>query len=173
MPNTFTLIQAVTVTGATAASIDFTSIPSTYTDLFVKFSLRASTAGVDQQARININGTGIGSNFLIKVLQGAGSGTPSGSSSTTGWFVGGTIPGSGATANTFSNIDLYLPNYTVSANKSMSIDAVGENNATLAYAELNAASYSNTATISSLTFTIPSGSFVQYSTAYLYGIVKS
>jgi hypothetical protein len=40
MANTFTLIASSTVGSGGAASIDFTSISSTYTDLVVKLSLR-------------------------------------------------------------------------------------------------------------------------------------
>ena len=40
MATTFTKIASVTVGSGGASSIDFTSIPSTYTDLCVKLSTR-------------------------------------------------------------------------------------------------------------------------------------
>lgn len=173
MPNTYTLISSVTVGAGGASSIDFTSIPATYTDLLVRFSLRTAQATVDAQVRMNVNGTGVGSNFSLRGLQGSGAAASS-SSSTTGWITGGTMPGTSATANTFGNMDLYIPNYAGSNYKSMSLDAVGENNATTAYSELNAILYSSTSAISSLAFTCAGGNtFSQYSTAYLYGIKNS
>jgi hypothetical protein len=172
MANTFEAIATVTVGSGGAADITFSSIPATYTDLLVKFSVRSSLSGVDHQVRINVNSTGVGSNFSLRQLQGNGASVSS-STSTTGWFTGGTMPGTSATANTFGSIELYIPNYAGSSNKSMSVDAVGENNATTAYAEFNAVLYSNTAAISSLSFTGASGDFVQYSTATLYGIKKN
>ena len=51
--------------------------------------------------------------------------------------------------------------------------AVSENNATTAYATLNAGLWSNTAAINAIGLTITSGqNFAQYSTATLYGILK-
>ena len=45
MADTYTLISSVTVGAGGASSIDFTSIPATYTDLLVKFSLRTDFNG--------------------------------------------------------------------------------------------------------------------------------
>ena len=56
MPDTFIKIASVTVGSGGASSIDFTSIPSTYTDLVVVHSLRGTNAAVYQQARIQFNG---------------------------------------------------------------------------------------------------------------------
>jgi hypothetical protein len=77
------------------------------------------------------------------------------------------------TANTFGNTDIYIPNYAGSANKSVSVDTVEENNGTTARALLGAILWSNTAAITALGLTPVSGSFVQYSTATLYGIKNS
>ena len=168
MANTYKLISSVTVGSGGAANITFSSIPATYTDLCVLLSVRSAATGGDDQLRININSAGVGSNFTIRVLQGSGS-SASSSSSTTGWIVGG-FNANGNTANTFSSVQVYFPNYAGSTNKSFSIDSAMENNATTAYAELNAALYSNANAISSLSFTTSSANLMQYSTAYLYGI---
>jgi hypothetical protein len=77
---------------------------------------------------------------------------------------------SGATASTFNNADLYIPNYAGSNNKSFSIDSVSENNGTAAVASLFAGLWSQTAAITSITLTSRNGNFDQYSTAYLYGV---
>ena len=80
--------------------------------------------------------------------------------------------GSTATSNTFGNSELYIPNYAGSTNKSSSADAVAESNTTTVFAYLNAALWSSTAAITSITLTPDAGgaNFVQYSTATLYGI---
>jgi hypothetical protein len=168
MPNTFELIASSTVGAGGASAITFSSIPSTYTDLCVQLSVRSAASAGDDQLRININGAGVGSNFSLRGIQGSGSSVSSGNS-TTGWIVGGANANNN-TANTFTSIQVYFPNYTSSNNKSMSIDSVMENNATTAYAELNAALYSNSSAINSLAFLFPSANLVQYSTAYLYGV---
>lgn len=162
---TFTQIGTAQVVGAGgAASIDFTSIPSTYTDLCVVVSGRSSYAGGSASLFISLNGST--SSFTTKLLEGSGSTAVSFSSARNV----GVINGATSTANTFSNISLYFPNYAGSTNKSFSSDAVQENNATEAYADLTAQLWSNTAAINQITLTPNAGSFVQYSTAYLYGV---
>jgi hypothetical protein len=57
MPNTFELISSYTATGS-VSSIDFTSIPSTYTDLSLQLSLRNGRTGqVIQEGYITFNGS--------------------------------------------------------------------------------------------------------------------
>ena len=170
MPNTMTLISSSTVGSGGAASISFSSIPSTYTDLLLKVSIRTNRSGaVDDVLQIQPNGSS--SNLTTINLRGNGSGAASGSNTT---WSGGYIVANGATSNTFGNLEVYIPNYAGANNKSWSVDAVAENNATEAYAELKAVLWSQTTAISSLTLVPLYGtSFSQYSTAYLYGIVKS
>jgi hypothetical protein len=85
----------------------------------------------------------------------------------------GASTGNGATANTFSNIGVYLPNYTASTAKSMSTDTVGENNATQAFQTITAALWNVTDPINQITVGFNgSDNFLQYSSATLYGILK-
>ena len=91
------------------------------------------------------------------------------SSSTPARLVGG-LEGTGYTASTFGNAELYIPNYTSSNNKSFSADSVTENNATAAYSQLIAGLWSNVTAITSLSLAPSSGTFVQHSTATLYGV---
>jgi hypothetical protein len=168
MPNTFSLIQAVTVGAGGAASIDFTSIPSTYTDLVLKLSARATSTNIDLKMNFNSITTG----YSRRNLNGNGS-TVSSSSASDAWI--GPIDGSGQAANIFGNTEIYITNYAGSTNKSYSIDSIVEDNASLAYATFIAGLWSNTAAITSISLSALSSSltFAQYSTAYLYGIVKS
>jgi hypothetical protein len=80
--------------------------------------------------------------------------------------------GSTSTASTFSTSSIYIPNYTGSANKSVSIDTAAETNATTQFMNLIAYKVASTAAITDLTFTTETlaVSFAQYSTAYLYGV---
>ena len=167
MANTYTLISSVTVGSGGASSIDFTSIPSTYTDLLVKVSTRYDNANVNY-ATLSFNGSS--ANFTYRSLEGSGSAAGS-YNGTTGPFGVTTI--STYTANTFSNIEVYIPNYAGSTNKSYSSDAVSENNATTAYADLIAGLWTQTTAINRVTLNATTGNFVQYSTAYLYGIKNS
>jgi hypothetical protein len=164
MPNTFELIASSTVGSGGAATIDFTSIPSTYTDLVLKISGRLNYAATAVGLQFGFNGQAAGTSITGKTIQGSGSGVVSYSA----WQPN--IDAASATANTFASVDIYIPNYTSSNNKSASSDSVQEDNTTTAYAEMHAALWSNTSAINRITITPNSGSFVQYSTAYLYGV---
>lgn len=172
MANTFELIASSTVTGATAASIDFTSIPSTYTDLVVNFSTRDNGGGTFNNIQITFNGSTSG--YSDRLLYGTGSSALSAANTSGSSILLTYSTQAGATASTFSNGNLYIPNYKGSQNKSVSIDDVTENNATSAIAALTAGLWSNSAAINRVTLTPNGGqSFVQYSSAYLYGIKNS
>jgi hypothetical protein len=169
MANTFELIASSTVGSGGAASIDFTSIASTWTDLCLKASLRSSDAAAFVNYTLKFNGSG-GTAYSVKLLYGTGSSATSASSSGVAAGDYGFQDGAGATASTFANVEIYIPNYAGSNYKSWSTDQVQENNATAAYAGLLAGLWSNTAAINQVTLTSSAGNFVQYSTAYLYGV---
>ena len=171
MANTMTLIASSTVGSGGASSIDFSSIPSTYTDLCVKLSVRSNNAGTGYQS-INISFNGSSSNKSGRYLIGNGSSASSGSLSTD-MFLIYSLQDAGTTASTFASSELYIPNYSSSNYKSSSADAVTENNATSAGIGMTANLWSNTAAINQITLTTQSGNFVQYSTAYLYGVKSS
>jgi hypothetical protein len=157
------LIETKTL-GTAAASIEFTSIPQTFTDLVLMTSLRASAATND--AGLIINGSD--ANQSQRQLQGTGSAV---SSSATAFDIF-LICSSGDTANTFSNSTHYFPNYTDSNNKSFSVDSVSENNATQAFQRIIAGLNSSTAAITSISMYPSTGNFVAGSTVSLYGITK-
>jgi hypothetical protein len=165
MANTFELIASSTVGAGGAASIDFTSIPSTYTDLVLELSLRFNDSNSNLQLQYN----GATTSFSRRQL--TGNGTSATSASASDAYIGA-IGNSTYTANTFGSSTIYIPNYAGSANKSASADNVTENNSTGAVSNIVAHLWSNTAAITSIKLSDLSGisTFVQYSTAYLYGV---
>ena len=176
MANTYVQIgSTVTVGSGGQAAIDFTSIPSTYTDLLVKVSARSTfTGGSNSNMKLTFNGSSSG--YSGRGLQGAGSGTPSSSDNVFGTsfaYISSAYPSSTTTSNTFNNMDIYIPNYAGSAAKSFSTDSVMENNATYSVQHLFASLWNNTAAITSISLGDTNGNFAQYSTATLYGISKS
>lgn len=170
MADTYKLISSVTV-GSATGSITFSSIPATYTDLLVKVSPRFSAASANKTLVIRFNSDASISNYTNKRLSGNGSAA---SSSSENGYNGGYVSevnGGSSTASTFSNVEIYIPNYAGSNNKPFSVDSAMENNTTTAFAQLLVNLWNNTAAITSITL-VEQGSdnFVQYSTAYLYGI---
>lgn len=168
MPNTFIEIATVTVGAGGATSIDFTSIPQTYDNLMLKLSLRSSTTTIDTKMEFN----GITTGYSRTSLTGSGAAAGFGSASDA--WVGATVS-SAHTANAFSSSEIFIPNYTLNVNKMYSTDSVSENNATTAYQLLNANLWSNTNAITSIKFSglTTAITFVQHSTATLYGIKNS
>lgn len=168
MANTYQLISSVTVGSGGAASIDFTSIPATYTDLVVKMSLRGTSAATYAAVKVQFNGST--SNLSCKQLFGDGASANSSSSATQILF---DTDAANNTASTFGNHEMYIPNYAGSTNKSVSIDSVMEQNGTTAYAELVAGLWANTSAINQVTIAPTANNFAQHSSAYLYGIKNS
>jgi hypothetical protein len=169
MSNSYVLLEKIVVGSAGASSVTFANIPQTgYTDLVVKASVRNAT-GLDH-LQMAFNGST--STYTLRSLRGNGSAAAS--------FVGSDY---GVTAaiesgyyssdtSTFSNTEIYIPNYTSSNAKSVSIDAVQEANATTAYMVLNAGLWSGTGAITSIVFSGQGYSFAANSTFYLYGVAK-
>ncbi len=173
MANTYTAIATVTVGSGGAANIEFTSIPATYTDLVVKISARSAQAGNSNNCVVEFNGSG-GTAYSVRFLYGDGSAAASASRSSQAKADIGFNSANSATANTFGNIELYIPNYAGSNNKSFSSDGVAETNAASVLSGLFAGLWSNTAAITSLKiFDFDSANLAQYSTATLYGIKNS
>jgi hypothetical protein len=166
MANTFELIASSTVGSGGASSIDFTSIPSTYTDLYLVFSLRTTTTKTDgwDDTQLKINGSS--ASITGKQLYGTGAATGSNSPTAGGVFA----DHASMTSNSFSSASLYFPNYAGSAYKSFTVDSVTEQNATSALADFYAGLWSSTSAITSIGLDAISSTFVQYSTAYLYGV---
>ena len=165
---TFELISSVTVGSGGASDITFSSIASTWTDLVVKASLRGNYGDTGGTATLQLNGST--TSYSWKALESSGS-----SAYSFGTGSGTSINNSGATnanntANTFGNVEFYIPNAFGSNYKSVSVDGTGENNATLNYQALTAGLWSNTSAITSIKLTVVAASLVQYSTAYLYGV---
>jgi hypothetical protein len=172
MPNTYTLISSTTVGAGSAANITFSSIPNTYTDLSILISGRgASNGGGTNQAWDNftVKFNGSSSNYSGRWLNNTDNSSNSGSSTS---LIYSFSDYAGATANTFANVGLYIPNYASSNFKSVSLDNAPENNSTANVIGLTAGLWSDTAAITSVTFTLAIGNWAQYSSAYLYGIKK-
>jgi len=171
MPANYVLLEKITVGAAGASSVTFSGIPQTgYTDLVVKCSVRSDrTSSLNSYMRLYPNGSS--TSITLRALTGNGSSAGSQTESAAGAYVG-EINAITSTASTFSSVDIYLPNYTGSTNKSYSVDAVMENNATTAYASLVADLWSNTSAITSIQLNDALGNFVANSTFYLYGVAK-
>lgn len=167
MAGTYKLISSTTLTG-TQATVTFSSIPATYTDLVVRVSARTDFATLGATIYTTFN-SDAGTNYSFTTLFGTGSSAGSGSA-VDNTYISLLGEGTSATSNTFSNAELYIPSYRVAQNKPMGTFQVYENNATENRIQAYANLWRNTAAITSISMTPSSGNFVTGSSFYLYGI---
>lgn len=161
-------IATVEIGSAGASTFTFSSIPQGYVDLKLVGSVRTTNASTYGAVDMTFNGSGSG--YSSKNLEG-GDGTV-GSYGTTGAAVvkAGYVSGANATANAFGTLEVYIPNYTNSSYKSISVDSAGETNAANGiYMHFIANFWANTAAITSIT--LSSNNLGQYTTFTLYGIL--
>jgi hypothetical protein len=166
------LIGSVSVGSGGAASMTFSAIPQTYTDLKLVVCSRSIGGGYNPTLNLEINAdTSV--NYLSRDLIGNGSATGSNTRNSLPYFFIGAHSGASSTANSFGSTSVLLPNYTGSANKTISCESVSEHNDPQAFQYIIAGTFPKTTAISSLRVFDPGGGgFAQHSTAYLYGILK-
>ena len=173
MPSTYELIKGETIS-ATAATYTFTAIPSTFTDLVIRTSLRTDQTNPDLMWRINNNTSSI---YSDTQLEGTGSTAASYLDNAIDKFRMQHIgEGSAATSNTFGNYEWYFPNYAGGANKVVSFYGVDEDNAAATANTIIVAGASlalTTTAISAISIFLNSGNFISGSSFYLYGIKNS
>ena len=160
----YQLIEHIEVGAGGVSSIEFTGIPQDGVDLVLMLSLRGDT---NPDMRFNNDSS---ANYSYTLMRGFGSGITNDAAGAQNriYLTALSNNQSTTTANTFSNVKIYISNYASSVAKSVSIDGVTENNATSAVATISAESWNNSSSITSIrVFTNPINEF---STASLYKI---
>ena len=165
MPNNYILLDRIELNASTT-SVTFDNIPQTgYTDLKIVMSMRDDFASVSVNAGVKLNGST--ANFSGRTLFGTGSAANSSTTTNSFFFTVGTS----GTANTFSSSEMYIPNYTSSNFKSISVESAAESNTTTVYSQMVAGLWSNTAAITSVSiYPLNATNFVANSTFSLYGL---
>ena len=163
-----TLIQRIEITdpGITSVTLTDGGNWSDYDDLKLVYSTRISGgSGTYRTCFLHINGSEITTG---KQLYGTGS-----SATSHGVFYLYNVNGA-ATANTFSNVELYFPNPTsTTQHKSYLLDLVNENNATATIHLIGSGVYASNTAISSIGFVPLSGEVEEGSTFTLYGVTST
>jgi len=170
MATTYTLIASTVAGAGPTYAVDFTGIPSTYTDLVLRCSIRDGASAVEGNCFIKFNSSST-SDYSNTRVRGDGTNAASSRQNSQN-EIRFQVNGNTSTSNTFSQAEIYIPNYASSNNKQISITIATENNATLAYIEGQAGLRSNTAAITSINL-IAGNSILQGSSFYLYGIKNS
>jgi hypothetical protein len=179
MTTTMNLIAKQTVGAGGAASVTFSSIPQTFTDLKIVTSIRGtSNLYQTQGVRVTFNNSTSGYTTITLLNIGANTAISGTNPYTTNASVSILANNNASTSNTFNNAEIYIPNYAGSNNKSFSSDTVSEMNGNDGYdiqSGIAAGLLSNTAAITSITLTAQSGEgdFAEFSEFCLYGISNS
>ena len=169
----FDSIQTVTVTTATAASVEFTNVPQTYKHLQLRIITRTDRAANLDAVRMQLNSDTTAGNYRIHYLFGDGSTTGSGTEATVAHIILYRVSGATAGASNFGTIVCDILDYT-STNKNKTTRALGgmDNNGS-GEVYLNSGLYfpATIAAITNIKLTPNVGTnFVQHSSFALYGI---
>lgn len=160
---TMTLIQHQEL-GSSQAAITFSSIPQTFTDLFLEVSVRSTNA--DDNLYFKFNNTTANTSWRNLLSFGTGIATQTGS----GYLAAGGVRS--GTASTFTNIAINIPNYTLAIPKSAMVESTSEDNSSTGYTFLVANLWSDNTAINRIDFYLQGGNLTQYSSVSLYGITK-
>lgn len=172
MANTYIPITS-TVLGTNSSSIILSSIPNTYKDLVLKVSARITQADIDGPCNMRFSGD-TASNYSVNyILAFTSAGIAGQQSNATSFNIVGGISAANATANTFGNLEIYIPNYANSAYKQIGLNHAPESVTTYAswlypYFGTTSGYWRNSSAVDSIELFGPT--FVAGTSLYLYGI---
>lgn len=166
MALTFVAIATANLSTGTSASISFTSIPATYTDLYLVVSARNNGNGSGQYIQYNSSSSSYSQVRLIS--DGPTATSPSNTFTSSNFFL---AMDNRANASGFGVATIYIIDYQGANNKHTVQSSTNPDRGTsYDFIETDAATWNNTAAITSITLTPESASFAQHTTATLYGI---
>lgn len=165
MPATYDSI-ATTTLGSAAATIDFNSIPGSYTDLRLILVMTASTSAQNLNIRYNSDSA---TNYSLTRLSGEGSAASSGRTGNQAQLYGGPA-GTYTTTPQFYAFDIF--SYAGSTNKTTLWQASEDNNGS-GWVDVRVGLWRNTTAINSINLFLSGGNFNAGTTATLYGILRA
>ena len=173
MPSTYTLISSNVLTSS-AASVTFSAIPSTYTDLVLKGSARSTRVDLEGELKLTFN-SDTSTNYSKVKLEGNGAGVSTYADTNISYFQTRFYsPAANSTSNTFGSFDMYIPIYTSTSNKPFYLDNTSEGNIVDPIdRSATAGLYRGASGISSINIEVYAGNLASGSSFYLYGIKNS
>lgn len=165
---TMTLISTTTVPTGGVASITFSSIPQTATELLITGSLRSTRAATNDVIWLKVNASTTG--YYFANVYGDGS-TVAAAGSSSSQAIIGNCAGATGTASTFGSTQIRIPNYTLTGNKLFLADTINEKAAS--YTGIYNNRWANSAAITSIEIYPQTGPlWAEFSTISLYTITK-
>ena len=167
--NTYTQIASTTL-GSAAASVTFSSIAGTYTDLVLVISGRSTRASTDDSLYIQFN-SDTGSNYSYTELAGNGTAASSGrASSQTQIRPSTNMDAASQTAGTFTPVIISINNYS---NTTTNKTTLSRSNMAAKEVSAVVGLWRSTAAISTILIKCAVGNLDTGTTANLYGIAAA
>jgi len=172
IPSDFESIQTIDITNNSTTVADFTSIPSTYRNLYLRAIFSGTSAG--SEAWVSFNGDTTAGNYSRQVMYNTGSSTGLSfvqNSQASGRSYLYSPDNATNYPNTFPVYNHYILDYA-QTNKNKSVWQDGYQTMDASYGAILAMSalWAQTAAINRITFTMQSGAFAQYSQLALFGL---
>lgn len=166
-PNSYESIATTTVGAGGSSDITFSSISSAYKHLQVRGIIRTSAGTNNWGLRIRLN-SDTGSSYTHHNLRGDGA-NPSaeGYANQTYMYLDRATP---TDANIFGGVIIDFLDYTNTNKNTTMRGLAGQDRNGAGQISFNSGLWMNTAAVTTLTFTLESGNFTQYSQLALYGI---
>ena len=161
-------IATVLVGSGGASDITFSSIPSTYKHLQIRYIGRNTSTSLDVYAQFNAD---TGNNYRSHYLTGDGSSASAGDIGTQAFWNGGYTSGSSQSANVFGAAVIDILDYTNTNKNTVTRTLTGWDNNGSGQLVLYSGLWINTAAVTSIKlYKPPSGTWAQHSSFALYGI---
>lgn len=166
-------IATTTVGAGGSSTISFSSIPSTYKHLQLRYLARDTTGVADITGIVLRFNSDSGSNYTRHYLLSDGGGPYGGVSGSTTYINGGLVVSGGTAASIFATAVIDILDYSdTNKYKTYKVLSGAETNSTSpkGYIDYESALWRSTSAVSSITITLATGNYAQYSQFALYGI---
>lgn len=165
---------AQTVTSASQATVDFTSISGAYSSLIVTYIAQNTNAGTSSDSiRLKVNNDGTAANYTSTTRMGSQNATstpgPAIASTTAGAWIGD-IPNAGNTGITVTG-ELLLNGYALTTFNKSFISRFHSESTSFLDLYQTGGRWKSTAAITRLTFGVDTGAFTDGSVFTLYGLL--
>jgi hypothetical protein len=164
MPTPTYIALANTTLSASASTVTFSSIPSTYRDLIVVMSIKL-TAGAE--TKVQFNSSAANYSMVQAAFTGSSNFSNGGGGNSWVWIT----PNSFTSTGEFDNCVMHIMDYSAT-DKHKGYVSRYDSLSTNTYSNMIAGRWSETQAISSLAIYVSSNSFTSGSTFALYGVVS-
>jgi len=164
-------IATTTVGSGGSATVSFTSIPSTYTHLQVRWLVRSTATGGDNASSLRMKFNDISGTYRSHGLVGTGTSALAGElASSTGEWNYYVIPNNSVTSSIYGAGVIDVLDYANTNKNTVSRLLGGWDSNGGGQVSLQSLLWVDTAAVNRLDFTLATGNFAQYSQFALYGI---